>query len=186
LLGPGGRGGGGERILPAVPCLASFPMRHFFYSSQYSPHILSLSGVSISYTRNFLCSSRAFPFPRTTLPHPATPPLMSDGLTGSPAFIWVLFLTPSFPPFLPPSRNHLFVPGPVNMHERVQKAMDRCSQNHRDPWFPKFFTGCLEDTKYLFRTTRGTPFIYPGTGTGGWEAALTNCLSPGDKVVTFR
>jgi alanine-glyoxylate transaminase/serine-glyoxylate transaminase/serine-pyruvate transaminase len=86
----------------------------------------------------------------------------------------------------PPGRNHLFVPGPVNMHERVQKAMDRCSQNHRDPWFPKFFTGCLEDTKYLFRTTRGTPFIYPGTGTGGWEAALTNCLSPGDKVVTFR
>lgn len=38
----------------------------------------------------------------------------------------------------------------------------------------------------IFGTTQGTPFIFPGTGTGGWEAALTNTLSPGDKVVTFR
>lgn len=38
----------------------------------------------------------------------------------------------------------------------------------------------------IFGTAEGTPFIFPGTGTGGWEAALTNTLSPGDKVVTFR
>ena len=38
----------------------------------------------------------------------------------------------------------------------------------------------------LFGTTKGTTFIYPGTGTGGWEVGLTNTLSPGDKIVTFR
>ena len=59
-------------------------------------------------------------------------------------------------------------------------------QNHRDPWFAKFFVQLLEDSKMIFGTTHGTPFIFPGTGTGGWESALTNTLSPGDKVVTFR
>jgi hypothetical protein len=76
--------------------------------------------------------------------------------------------------------------GPVNIHEQVMRAMDRPSQNHRDPWFPPFFQQILEDTKYIFKTTEGTPFVFPGTGTGGWEVALTNTLSPGDKVVTFR
>ena len=88
--------------------------------------------------------------------------------------------------FSPPGRNHLFVPGPVNIHENVLRAMDRPSQNHRDPWFAPFFKECLEDSKMIFGTKKGTPFIYPGTGTGGWESALTNTLSPGDKVVTFR
>lgn len=64
--------------------------------------------------------------------------------------------------------------------------MDRPSQNHRDPWFAPFFKKVLEDTKMIFGTKAGTPLIYPGTGTGGWESALTNTLSPGDKVVTFR
>ena len=41
-------------------------------------------------------------------------------------------------------------------------------------------------TQYIFKTEKGTSFIFPGTGTGGWEAALTNTLSPGDKIVTFR
>ena len=76
--------------------------------------------------------------------------------------------------------------GPVNIHENVLRAMDRPSQNHRDPWFPPFFQSILEDTKMIFKTKEGTPFIFPGTGTGGWECALTNTLSPGDKVVTFR
>jgi alanine-glyoxylate transaminase/serine-glyoxylate transaminase/serine-pyruvate transaminase len=64
--------------------------------------------------------------------------------------------------------------------------MDRPAQNHRDPWFAPFFSSILEDTKMIYGTKEGTPFIYPGTGTGGWEVALTNTLSPGDKVVTFR
>ncbi len=60
------------------------------------------------------------------------------------------------------------------------------SANHRDAWFAPWFKSILEDTKYIFDTQHGTPFIFPGTGTGGWESALTNTLSPGDKVVTFR
>ena len=59
-------------------------------------------------------------------------------------------------------------------------------QNHRDPWFPEFYKQCLEELKPMFGTRDGTTIIFPGTGTGGWESALTNTLSPGDKVVTFR
>ena len=63
-------------------------------------------------------------------------------------------------------------------------------QNHRDPFFPEFYKACLEEVKTIFETKKstssGTSIIWPGTGTGGWEAALTNTLNPGDKVVTFR
>lgn len=82
-------------------------------------------------------------------------------------------------------RKHA-VAGPVNIHSSVQQAMDRPAQNHRDPWFNPFFSSILEDCKMLFGTTEGTTFIYPGTGTGGWEVGLTNTLSPGDKILTFR
>jgi len=88
--------------------------------------------------------------------------------------------------YTPPGRNHLFVPGPVNIHESVQRAMVVPGQNHRDPWFADLYKGVLEDTKFVFQTTEGTPFIFPATGTGGWESSLTNTLSPGDKVVCYR
>lgn len=78
------------------------------------------------------------------------------------------------------------IPGPVNIHEDVLNAMHVPGQNHRDPWFAEFYKACLEDTKLIYGTEKGTPILWPGTGTGGWEAALTNTLSPGDKVVTFR
>jgi alanine-glyoxylate transaminase/serine-glyoxylate transaminase/serine-pyruvate transaminase len=77
-------------------------------------------------------------------------------------------------------------PGPVNIHERVLRAMSVPGQNHRDPWFAAWWKEILEDSKIIYNTTEGTPFIFSGTGTGGWEAALTNTLSPGDKVLTFR
>lgn len=82
--------------------------------------------------------------------------------------------------------------GPVNIHDRVQRAMVVPSLNHRDPWFAEFFIKILEDVKVIFNTSdvapssKITPFIFPGTGTGGWESALQNTLSPGDKIVTFR
>ena len=88
--------------------------------------------------------------------------------------------------YTPPGRNHLFVPGPVNIHDRVLRAMNLPGQNHRDPWFPELYKSVLEDTKFVYQTKEGTPFIFPGTGTGGWEASLTNTLSPGDKVICFR
>jgi len=58
--------------------------------------------------------------------------------------------------------------------------------NHREPHFPILFKKLLEETKMVFNTTEGTTFIFSGTGTGGWESALTNTLSPGDHVVAFR
>jgi len=88
--------------------------------------------------------------------------------------------------YVPPGRHHLFVPGPVNIHENVQRAMQVPGQNHRDPWFAGFYKKCLEDVKWLYQSKKGTAIIFPGTGTGGWEACLTNTLSPGDKVLTFR
>jgi alanine-glyoxylate transaminase/serine-glyoxylate transaminase/serine-pyruvate transaminase len=74
----------------------------------------------------------------------------------------------------------------VNIHEEVIRAMNVPGQNHRDPWFAAFYMKQLEDLKMIFGTKTGTTFIWPGTGTGGWEAALCNTLSPGDKVVCFR
>ena len=80
-------------------------------------------------------------------------------------------------------RNHLFVPGPTNMPDRVRRAMDRALEDHRGPQFPEFSRQLLEDVKKIFRTTTGQVFIFPASGTGGWEAAMTNTLSPGDKVL---
>jgi alanine-glyoxylate transaminase/serine-glyoxylate transaminase/serine-pyruvate transaminase len=58
-------------------------------------------------------------------------------------------------------------------------AQNRPSENHRDAGFDKFLMPIFEDVKYLFQSTKGQPFIFPSTGTGAWESALTNCLSPG-------
>lgn len=88
--------------------------------------------------------------------------------------------------YTPPGRNHLFVPGPTNIPERVQRAMNRSSENHRDPYFANFLNPIFDDLKYLFQSKVGKPFIFPSSGTGAWESALTNTLSPGDKVVAFR
>eukprot|EP00959_Pyramimonas_sp_CCMP1952_P366964 7686071-Pyramimonas_sp.AAC.1 len=88
--------------------------------------------------------------------------------------------------YTPPGRNHLFVPGPTNIPDRVQRAMMRASENHRDPYFANFLNPIFEDLKYLFQSKTGKPFIFAATGTGAWESALTNTLSPGDKVVAFR
>lgn len=92
---------------------------------------------------------------------------------------------PSFV-FTPPGKNHLFVPGPCNINERVQRAMMRPGMNHRDPFFAPLAKSVFEDLKYLFKTSSGTPFIFPSSGTGAWEASLSNTLSPGDKVVAYR
>merc|ERR1719223_554433 len=88
--------------------------------------------------------------------------------------------------FDPPGHHHLFVPGPVNIAESVQRSMMRQSLNHRDPMFPALTHGILKDLKKVYKTTEGTCFVFPSTGTGAWESALTNTLSPGDKVLMPR
>src|SRR6266404_434679 len=83
-------------------------------------------------------------------------------------------------------RNFLFVPGPTNVPDRVLRAMMVAMEDHRSPVFPELSRACLNKLNPIFKTTTGTPIIFPSSGTGCWEAALTNCLSPGDKVLASR
>ena len=83
-------------------------------------------------------------------------------------------------------RNFLFVPGPTNVPDRVQRAMMVAMEDHRSSKFPELSRSVLEDLKKVYKTTTGQVFIFPSSGTGGWEAALTNTLSPGDKVLASR
>jgi len=80
-------------------------------------------------------------------------------------------------------RNFLFVPGPTNIPDRVQRAMIVAMEDHRSSRFPDLSTSVLSDLKKVFKTDEGQVFIFPCSGTGAWEAALTNTLSPGDKVL---
>jgi alanine-glyoxylate transaminase/serine-glyoxylate transaminase/serine-pyruvate transaminase len=83
-------------------------------------------------------------------------------------------------------RNFLFVPGPTNVPDRVQRAMVVSMEDHRSPDFPALTNSIIPRLKRLFRTETGTPFIFPSSGTGCWEAALSNTLSPGDRVLAAR
>ncbi len=85
-----------------------------------------------------------------------------------------------------PGRNFLFVPGPTNIPDRIQRAMMVAMEDHRSSRFPDLTLGVLNDLKEVFRTDAGRVLMFPSSGTGAWEAALTNTLSPGDKVLTAR
>ncbi len=85
-----------------------------------------------------------------------------------------------------PGRNFLFVPGPTNIPERIRRAMDVLLEDHRAGDFPEFAKPLFEDIKKIFQTTAGQVFIFNASGTGGWEAAITNTLSPGDGVLQAR
>ena len=85
-----------------------------------------------------------------------------------------------------PGKISLFVPGPTNMPDRVRQAMDISNEDHRAPGMDKFWHPLINDLKKVFETTSGQPIIFPGTGSSGWEAALTNLLSKGDKVLSGR
>jgi len=83
-------------------------------------------------------------------------------------------------------RNFLFVPGPTNVPDRILRAMSVASEDHRSPDFPALTRACLDGLKPIFKTATGHPIIFPSSGTGCWEAALTNCLDPGAKVLIAR
>jgi alanine-glyoxylate transaminase/serine-glyoxylate transaminase/serine-pyruvate transaminase len=85
-----------------------------------------------------------------------------------------------------PGRNHLFVPGPTNVPDRILRSMHRAMEDHRSPAFPALPKGIFEDLKKVFRTESGQAFVFPATGTGMWEAALVNTRSPGDRVIAPR
>jgi len=82
-----------------------------------------------------------------------------------------------------PGRNFLFIPGPTNVPQRIRNAMAIEQEDMRSVDFPKFTLPLFTDLKKIFQTRTGRVFIFPSSGTGGWEAAVTNTLSPGDKVL---
>jgi alanine-glyoxylate transaminase / serine-glyoxylate transaminase / serine-pyruvate transaminase len=83
-------------------------------------------------------------------------------------------------------RNFLFVPGPTNVPDRVLRAMHRAMEDHRSSDFPSLVQPVFEDLKKIFKTASGQPFVFPASGTGAWEASLSNTLSPGDRVIAAR
>lgn len=85
-----------------------------------------------------------------------------------------------------PGRNFLFVPGPTNVPERIMRAMVSGMEDHRSSRFPELTLSLLEDLKRLFQTETGQPFVFSATGTGAWEAAMCNTLSPDDRVLAPR
>jgi len=82
-------------------------------------------------------------------------------------------------------RHFLQIPGPTNVPDRVLRAMDRPTIDHRGPDFAALGQEVLAGLRTIFRT-KGAVFIFPGSGTGAWEAAIVNTLSPGDKVLMFE
>jgi alanine-glyoxylate transaminase / serine-glyoxylate transaminase / serine-pyruvate transaminase len=85
-----------------------------------------------------------------------------------------------------PGRNFLFVPGPTNVPDRILRAMHVAMEDHRSSDFPKLTLPLFERLKKIFKTKDGQVFILPSSGTGAWEAALTNTLAPGDKLLAAR
>src|SRR5689334_14266426 len=79
-------------------------------------------------------------------------------------------------------RHHLHIPGPSPLPDRILRAMDTPIIDHRGPEFAKLAKRVLEGIKTIFKTTNPV-IMYTGTGTGAWEAALVNTMSPGDRVL---
>ncbi|MFD9863274.1 pyridoxal-phosphate-dependent aminotransferase family protein [Streptomyces alboflavus] len=82
-------------------------------------------------------------------------------------------------------RHFLQIPGPTNVPDRVLRAMSAPTVDHRGPEFAGLARRVLEALKPVFGTA-GPVVVYPSSGTGAWEAALVNTLSPGDRVLCFE
>ncbi len=82
-------------------------------------------------------------------------------------------------------RHFLQIPGPTNVPERVLRAIDNRTIDHRGPEFGRLGREVLVGMKAIFKT-KGAVIIYSASGTGAWEAALVNALSPGDRVLMFE
>ncbi len=85
----------------------------------------------------------------------------------------------------PEGRHFLQIPGPTNVPDRILRALAAPTVDHRGPGFARMAGEVLEGLKAVFKTA-GPVVVYPSSGTGAWEAALVNTLSPGDKVLMFE
>lgn len=83
-------------------------------------------------------------------------------------------------------QNPVFIPGPTNIPERLRKACDMPTIDHRSPLFGQILHPARDSVRTILKSDTAEVFIFPSTGTGGWETALTNCLSKGDKVLAAR
>jgi alanine-glyoxylate transaminase / serine-glyoxylate transaminase / serine-pyruvate transaminase len=83
-------------------------------------------------------------------------------------------------------RHFLQIPGPTNVPDRVLRAIDFPTMDHRGPEFATLGKEVLAEMKRVFKSTKGEVVIYPASGTGAWEAALVNTLSPGDRVLMYE
>jgi alanine-glyoxylate transaminase/serine-glyoxylate transaminase/serine-pyruvate transaminase len=82
----------------------------------------------------------------------------------------------------PGGRHFLQIPGPTNVPDRVLRAMSRPTIDHRSPEFSRLSLEVLAGLKRIFQTSAPV-IVYPSSGTGAWEAALVNTLSPGDRIL---
>src|SRR5467141_2858755 len=82
-------------------------------------------------------------------------------------------------------RHFLQIPGPTNVPDRILRAIDRPTIDHRSPQFARLASEIAEGLGTVFGT-RGPVIVFPSSGTGAWEAAIVNTLKPGDKVLMFE
>jgi len=83
-------------------------------------------------------------------------------------------------------QNPVFIPGPTNIPESLRKACDMPTIDHRSPLFGQILHPARKGVREILKSVDAEVFIFPSTGTGGWETALTNCLSAGDKILAAR
>lgn len=84
------------------------------------------------------------------------------------------------------SQNPVFIPGPTNIPERLRHAVNVPTIDHRSASFGSMFLPLFAGVKRVLKTSKAEIVILPATGTAGWEAAISNTLSPGDKVLACR
>ncbi|MGB1035019.1 MAG: L-aspartate--glyoxylate aminotransferase BhcA [Primorskyibacter sp.] len=83
-------------------------------------------------------------------------------------------------------QNPVFIPGPTNIPESLRKACDMPTIDHRSPLFGQILHPAREGVRRVLKSVQAEVFIFPSTGTGGWETALSNCLSFGDTILAAR
>ncbi|MEM8787807.1 MAG: L-aspartate--glyoxylate aminotransferase BhcA [Pseudomonadota bacterium] len=83
-------------------------------------------------------------------------------------------------------QNPVFIPGPTNIPEVLRKACDMPTLDHRSAQFGDILHPARDGVRQVLKSDQAEIFVFPSTGTGGWETALTNTLSPGDKVLAAR
>lgn len=84
------------------------------------------------------------------------------------------------------SQNPVFIPGPTNIPERLRHAVNVPTIDHRSADFGRMFRPLFAGVKEILKTKTGEVILFPATGTAGWEAAISNTLSPGDRVLACR